>query len=268
MNRLTLYRERIARRIDRLLGRERMRNVEGIQFPDQLHTQGIYELARYDSFEIPLMMLMREILHPGAVFVDVGANIGYVTAAAMRLVTPTGRVVAFEPVTRYCEHIRRIAELNPAYALQVENLALGAVDGTAQIAVSRDNNIGWNTMVPAFMSDQVPAYEAVTVATLDGYAAKLGLNRITMIKIDVEGFEMQVLNGMSRIIVESRPVIYLEYAPQAQELMGFDDTNLERLFAEARYSVHEAQSMTAVRLADLSQTTNLVLMPQRSQGPA
>jgi len=88
----------------------------------------------------------------GDVFVDVGANIGYISAIALGLVGQSGVVHSFEPVPDYFMRLKNIPAANRGYRHIVNQCALGERDGSAKIAVTNTSNIGWNTMVPKFMS--------------------------------------------------------------------------------------------------------------------
>jgi FkbM family methyltransferase len=258
MTKFTILRERLICRLLRLFRIRRRRNLGSIALPYDLGAHSIYAYALHDSYDIPLMVLMRERLREGGVFVDVGANIGYVAAVGMNRVGRLGSVIAFEPVARHCALLRALGELNPDYKLRVEQLALGERPGEAEIAISADN-IGWNTMVPGFMTEAGHASERVAVVRFDDYAHEHGLGRIDLVKIDVEGYELPVLKGMRRTLVALRPPIHLECAPQAYSLLGGSVADLAVFLAEIGYQARDAQTLGLVDPATIRSTTNLLL---------
>jgi FkbM family methyltransferase len=163
---------------------------------------------------------LRHLLEPGDIFVDVGANIGYLSAVAADRVGPTGRVVAFEPVPTYASHVRRFASENPHLQVDVVTKAVGEEEGRADIDVSSIGNIGWNTMVSGLMPDSHRAESfQVEVVRLDRALDALGISAPTLIKIDVEGYELSVLKSMVGLWERGeRPSIICEVNPYAFEL--------------------------------------------------
>ncbi len=146
------------------------------------------------------------LVGPGATIVDVGANIGSHTVYFARLVGPEGRVIAFEPQS--FAHGLLVANLatNGFFNTRCERAAVGKEPGKARIPridPTKRSNFG------AVSVDQGPSHEAmddVEVRTID----VLDLEACTLIKIDVEGMECDVLEGAKRTILRHKPVIFVE----------------------------------------------------------
>jgi len=137
---------------------------------------------------------------------DIGANIGNISQA---LISAGHEVVAFEPQPEVCELLR----LNCPSAV-VHNLAVGATNSIVQIPkidYSQSGNFGG-------VSIDSGIGLVIEVRTLDSYK----LNDVSLIKIDVEGFEEQVLLGAQETIARSKPIIYLE-ADRVEKLAALDD---------------------------------------------
>lgn len=176
------------------------------------HFRPAIHAMRLGSYEPTLRRTMRRLLKPGDTFIDVGANIGYVSAVGASLVGKTGQVHSFEPVRTCFRHLQRLAELNPGHRLFLNNFALGAEDGEATITLKR-GNIGGNTL----LAGQIPPEHiadsyAVPVHRLGDYLGKHGIEAPALIKIDVEGFEYQVIRGMANYFEATayRPPIICE----------------------------------------------------------
>ena len=148
-------------------------------------------------------------LGPGQVFLDVGANVGYYALLAAQLVGPRGRVVAFEPNaavrTRLEDHVRwnRVGDI-----VSVAGVALS--DAPAQttdlFVPPRDEESGIASL------DRTPALEArgarpvrVQSQRLDDWLETSSLARVSVMKIDVEGAEARVIEGMRRTLLSRRP---------------------------------------------------------------
>lgn len=178
-------------------------------------------LGKYEKREINML---KNILRPGDVFIDVGANIGYFSAVAAGLVGETGAVHSFEPVPEYFQRLQNLARMNPAYKIITNQCALGEREETARIDITCFSNIGWNTMVTSFMK---PAERKQTITVpvrrFDNYIKEHNLNNIALIKIDVEGYEFPVLKGSRDFLgtARNRPPILCEINPAACPLMGY-----------------------------------------------
>lgn len=145
-----------------------------------------------------------QLLRPGDVFVDIGANHGYFTLLAASLVGDRGRVVAFEPNPPVFEQLRTHVHLNgfePRVSL--EPYALGdAPTRDARLYLSRDVvNTGLSSLTPdpevlAAGGLSADATLTVSVDTFDRWFQRSGLDRVDLVKIDVEGAEALVMAGM------------------------------------------------------------------------
>src|SRR3954468_7704103 len=168
-------------------GRVRRIDIEGVRFDVDLDLDPRMRKMVRGTYQPEVTALLRRLLREGDVLIDVGANIGYLSAVGLSLVGRSGAVHAFEPVPRYLERLRSLAALNPSRHLRVNGLALGDEPGHAAIAVTRLANIGWNTMVPGFMpADHLGETIDVPVTTLDAYVSEHRLDRIRVVKVDTE----------------------------------------------------------------------------------
>lgn len=186
-----------------------------------LRALGLYELRKTAEIE--------RRLAPGGVFVDIGASEGDYALIAARIVGPRGRVHAFEPDPGNVETIRGNLALNGFGHVTLHAAALSDRDGSA--ALYRSSVSGWHSLLPG-LEHRDNDVIAVPVARLDS----LGLERIDMIKIDVEGAEAAVLDGARDSIARHRPVILLDTHPS----LGADVGRLQAFFDGLRYDAFEA----------------------------
>jgi len=182
--------------------------------------------------ERPLQEALQRELGPGATFFDIGANVGFVTIIAAKLVGRSGRVVAFEPVPANVAAIKENLALNRIDWVDVHETAIGRRSGSSASLIVSD--------VSAFSrlaSVSVPtgARETIEVAvnSVDELLAAGALPVPDVIKIDVEGAELEVIEGMRRTIKEHRPVLLCEvhdcnaeYVALVQSL-GYEAINLD-----------------------------------------
>jgi len=216
------------------------------------HSRPAMHAMRHGSYEPTLRRAMRRYLKPGDTFIDVGANIGYVSAVGASLVGAAGQVHSFEPVPACFRRLQRLAQLNPAYKFTLNNYALGAEDGEATLTLRR-GNIGGNTLVPDQIApEHVASTCTVPVRRLGAYLSRHAIERPALIKIDVEGFEYEVIQGLASYFAATahRPPIICEISPEALKGLG--------------YSVHDVADhmtrlgYTAYRLTDTRQAVDMM----------
>lgn len=213
-------------------------------------------------YEVPIVRLMRRYLPRGGTFVDVGANIGYISANAAALVGPTGRVVALEPVNRYFQRLRRLAEQNPSHRIETIRVAAGAVVGRATIRISDADNIGYNSLTPNWVGDDVLGdVEEVDVAPLDQILPAHAVDRVDLLKIDTEGFEIPVLEGASDVLDRFRPTVLLEVTASAARNHGKSLEYLATLVDDLGYTVHAVEAPSvSVDLAAVEGRVDVLLL--------
>ncbi len=164
----------------------------------------------YGEFEVRETHFVRTTLQPGQVFVDVGANAGYYTLLASRLVGNTGLVVAFEPSPRIRAQLERNVHLNGLENVSIRSQAIAREQGQARFFESADpRNSGIASLRPGEGREAKPL--TVETTTLDAVAAGLG-RRIDLLKIDVEGAELDVIAGGERTLsAPDAPTIVFEH---------------------------------------------------------
>lgn len=141
--------------------------------------------------------ILKSILRPGDVYVDVGANIGHLAIEASLIVGKLGRVFAFEAHPRTAHFLRQNIRLNKLSNIQVAQVAVGSYFGWVSFSDNRSDD---QNMVTELGSIVVP------LVTLD---ALLSDESPTLLKIDVEGFEKFVLMGAENLL-ERTQFIYFE----------------------------------------------------------
>ncbi len=159
--------------------------------------------------------LAARALQPGDVVYDVGANLGYLTLVFLQCVGPTGRVHAFEPSPLAFSYLRR--NVPPGDAAELNCRAVGSREGSIVFAEHEPLVYsaveGFGTPLGG---ERAGRRYPVEVVTLDGYHAQTGGPAPRFVKIDVEGYEAEVLRGMRRLLAEARPILLFEAASPAQ----------------------------------------------------
>ena len=185
-------------------------------------------------YERELLAILRHMLFPGMVFVDVGAQIGYFSMAAAALVGSSGAVYSFEPDSECFSRLSRNSRTYPW--VKVYNAAVADFTGqTAFYRTPRRNESGWGTM---FEADETREKVSVHVLTLDDQMEKHAIEKIDFIKIDVEGAECRVLEGARATIARTRPIIWAEANEVCLSRDGRSIPSLLGLLADLGYAAN------------------------------
>jgi FkbM family methyltransferase len=170
-----------------------------------------WHIGFFGSYEPELRNIMRVVLPPDGIAIDVGANAGWHALLMARLVGPRGRVLAIEPNPSVREHLLRNVRLNRLAHIEVVACAVAESERTLSFLAPDGND-------PTSASGHVLAEEnensgsiRVEANTLDNIVAQKQVERLDLVKIDVEGFEWPVLQGAENTIERFRPYIVFEF---------------------------------------------------------
>lgn len=168
-------------------------------------------------WEPHITALVRRILTPGSLFLDVGANIGYFTMLAGKLVGPNGRVVAFEPAPRNVQLLLASVVTNGFSHVEVWPVALSDRRGIVGLRTET-----WNTnSTVAPMEASVVGETTLAVAVPgDHVLGSVDHDGTCIVKLDVEGHEHAVLLGLERFLDVHRPTLVLEFNPSLINATG------------------------------------------------
>lgn len=168
------------------------------------------------KYELPLQQTLARYLQQGAVFYDIGANIGFFSVMGAKLVGATGLVYAFEPVPDNAARIRYNARLNNFSQITVIEKAVSKTMGEGQLLLT--TNIGGHALASADRPPDVRGSMTVDLVSIDELIAQKQLTPPTLVKIDVEGAELDVLQGMQQTIRQYQPIIVYEIDDGEEEL--------------------------------------------------
>ncbi|HJZ67478.1 MAG TPA: FkbM family methyltransferase, partial [Blastocatellia bacterium] len=203
----------------------------------RLHTDSeLCRLIYCRYFEAIERAFLNDFLRPGDVFVDVGANIGLFTLIAAICVGPKGKVFAFEPTTATFERLVDNVRLNDFQNVTSIKLALSDVNGQMDLVRSIDGFDAWNSFARPTMG-KVFSKECVDAAPWDQYARQHDLTGVvTMMKIDVEGWESRVLAGGKRVFSRmDAPVLQVEFTDEAAMAAGSSCKDLYKTLEHLGY---------------------------------
>jgi len=148
------------------------------------------------GYEPGTTALLTSLLRPGMTFVDVGANNGYFSLLAASIVTPSGHVFAFEPAPETYQRLLRNVAINGFANVKAQALAVGARQGRAFLH-SMNHNDGAASLLALGRE-----FHPIEVA-IDSLDSQLRGRSVDVVKVDVEGFEEQVLEGMGELVAQN-----------------------------------------------------------------
>jgi FkbM family methyltransferase len=193
----------------------------------------IYYSGTYDS---ELAALMRQTLRPGMVVFDAGANVGEFTVRAAALVGPHGAVHAFEAAPQTFSHLVENVAVNSLGNVTASQVVICDDVTPKTFYLSRGSDSGSSSLVPAH--DFSGAAIEVPATTLNAYAAGHGISRVHLLKLDIEGAELQALRGATDLLSGSHPpIIVTEYHGQVAARAGVDLREITRFLKQFGYSV-------------------------------
>ncbi len=213
----------------------------------------------YGAYEKKEVTTMQALLTADSVVVDIGANIGYYSLMAAEKVT-AGRIYSFEPVTKNLGKIERNISLNKFTVIHPIQTAISNVSGSTTIYISADDNSGMSGLRTA--ENFSGQSETVKCLTLDEAVIEYNLPKINLIKIDVEGSEVNVLKGMMKIITEQKPIILIEVLAVTLSMYNEQiETIYKTLFAN-KYISYKVTSINVLERIIIPQEADLVFFVQ------
>ena len=188
----------------------------------------ILHIFYYPDYEVLKIFRPR----PGWVVVDVGAFIGLYTLKAARLVGNNGIVVSLEPFTEHYTLLRRNLALNSLHNVIPLRLGLAGSSGTRRLYITKDTINSTIVRGYAERMGGVEKIEIIRVISLEYLLNILKLKRVDLLKLDVEGAELEVLKGsegilrrgiVKRIIVEThKEITDIQILSRTLEKLGFN----------------------------------------------
>ncbi len=187
------------------------------------------------SYEPNELAVLDRVLEPGMVFLDGGANEGWFSLLAAAKIGPTGKVVAIEPSTREVARLRANLRLNGLSNVAVVQAALADQVGFAVLQVAEPEHSGQNTLGRFAHKVTSVATQETALISLDYIVRAEGLERVDVVKLDVEGAELRALRGARYILAQHRPLLLIEVLEPALRAQGCSAEMLLHFLADQGY---------------------------------
>jgi FkbM family methyltransferase len=191
----------------------------------------------YEGFENSEIDFLNAFLSAGDCFIDIGANVGLFSLYASKKVGSAGSVISFEPSRITYDRLLENLELNGITNVRPFKLGLSDRDELLELNVSADGHDAWNTFVKSD-ENKFSSKEAVQVKPFDSFSEEYSINSgdISLIKLDVEGFEINVLKGALNLLSkENAPVFMVEFTDNNSISAGHCCHELYKLMLQYGY---------------------------------
>jgi FkbM family methyltransferase len=219
------------------------------------------------AYEPASMLAVQRFLFPGAVFFDIGANVGVFTLVSSRLVGAAGHVYSFEPSSRERSTLQSNLAINGCRNVSVIAAAVSDRSGDGSLRIAAGQFRGQNTLASSFgfPGVQLAGVESVPLVSLDELWQERRLRRPDVVKIDAEGHELRVLRGALGLMRDAMPVVVFEINDTLLQASGASRDAVEAVFRGLGYSLFRPDERTAslVEVASLRgvQAENFFALP-------
>jgi FkbM family methyltransferase len=203
------------------------------------------------AFERSTVQTLQKLAIPGSLVFDIGANIGAHTLGLARSVGPAGRVYAIEPSDFAFAKLKRNLALNPELESRTHahQILLGA-ESDAQLpqTIYASWPLVANEPVHPKLRGRLTTTSNAHVDTLDAFVERQGIDRLDLIKLDVDGNEYPVLKGGAKTLTRFRPTLLMEMSPYVQDEHSHGFAALVALLQAADYSLEDAATGKSIPL--------------------
>ena len=209
----------------------------------KLDLSDIVDWYIYYGFKDPVRPVLFSYVNPGDVIIDIGANMGETSFNFSKLVGTEGRVIGFEPDKDNYRRLTDNLKLNNFTNLSPINKGIGNVPGSFLIKMNEiePGNAGSKRIIGSSEADS-PDEMIVEIIRLDDYLKDNELAKLDMIKMDIEGYEFNAIQGAKETIKKYRPKMFLEMQDIKLKEQGSSGKLLVKELQSLGYKVMNAES--------------------------
>ncbi len=229
-------------------------------YTDSILSRSIF----FKNFEKEELRFFSKYIKKDFVVFDIGANIGLHSLYASKLVGSNGKVFSFEPVKKTYERLKENVEQNNINNIYSYNIALSDQNGKETITTSLDGFDAWNSIAgnQKIIGENF-SEETIIMRTIDDFVKEHCSNiKIDFIKIDTEGWELNVLKGAKDYLTNNDPILMVEYALNVLENFDRKLEDIYDVLTDYGYNLyrynHKRDSFTKVERGVEMRWTNII----------
>lgn len=212
-----------------------IKTIDGVVFDFNLNDLIDSKVYKDGFFEWRVRVVMNRLVKDGMTCMDIGASMGCYALRMAKMVGDGGKVIAFEPMSYSFRKLWRNATLNPQLNVKLERLALSNI--TEKKKIYFKNVFSADDMLRA----NEDGMEEIQFTTLDRYVEENKINKIDFIKIDVDGYELKILQGAINTIKRFKPIMIVEFGQRYLKKYGDKLGDLVNLLVSLGYSFFEPE---------------------------
>jgi FkbM family methyltransferase len=220
----------------------------------------------YEKYETKILKYFAELKN-GSI-IDIGANLGYYSVILGKLLKPSDKLFAFEANPLVIEMLNKNIAINDLQEnIEVFNCALSDINNQKlKLYLPLRAGSSAASLNKLHPDDKNNSIEILT-RRLDDVGQIRNLDRISLIKIDVEGAELNVIKGALETIRENKPVIFIELLRKWSKIFGYHPNDVLRILQELGYKVFEVNRvLTSIEsIDDATVSTNFLLLPEADE---
>lgn len=217
---------------------------DGIAYDLDL-SQGIDFAIFLAMYERQTKAALRKLVVPGSLVLDIGANIGAHTLTLSQLVGGNGQVMAFEPTDFAYRKLRRNIEINPDLAPRIMTYQC-FLSSEDEAYVPDSIYSSWPLKVEQGLHakhlGRAMQTDAARARSIDSILAEAADRKVQLVKLDVDGFECDVLSGATALLRDARPLFVMELAPYVLKERGTSLEELVSYFTRYGYKFYDENS--------------------------
>lgn len=190
------------------------------------------------DYEIAISSFMMEHLKKGGTFVDLGANEGFFSMLAFSLIGDAGRVIAIEPQVRLWPILLQNIAVNRAFRVQILPTAVSERTEEVDMVLFPNTNSGASTLVQEGGSQMhsLRKRQKVNTIRLDELLEKAGVERVDLLKVDIEGYEGLALRSAEKSLKKKMiRLVAVEYHPERLRALGEDIQKIDQFIISCGY---------------------------------
>jgi len=191
-------------------------------------------LAAFGEYEPIETRILRKIARDSSVIVDIGANVGFYTVELAFSMPSNGILFSFEPVEHTNIQLRQNVELNGLENVQVFKLGLSNLESETEIFLP-NKSVSSAASLRNLHPQEVVFSEIIKLKTLDSVFESQHIDNCDLIKIDVEGGELQVIQGGKKLIEKYKPTIFAELLRKWSSAFSYHPNEVMRLLSGIGY---------------------------------
>jgi len=219
-------------------GSIRQTQKDGINY--ELDISDIMDWYIYFGFREPARLKLYDLISEGDIVFDVGANIGDTTLHFAKIIGDNAKVHSFEPDPINHNSIQKNISLNNFKNIILNKIGLGNVKGSFKIHTLDQKNKGMNRIVSD--SEDVKNSREIQVTTINEYVKENNIQKLDLIKIDVEGYEFNVLKGSVEVLNRFHPKLFIELDDENLKAQGSSAKKLVMFLLDIGYDIFQAET--------------------------